>query len=95
MFPKCEGSHGGVVLSDGLVDADVFKLTKAVFLVDLNECKRAGELVGVPEVLDEEVGDRDGFCSSCDSDAPLSGLEEFLSGRRLVGVEDAPSNDFA
>ncbi len=85
MFPKCEGSHGGVVLSDGLVDADVFKLTKAVFLVYLNECKG----------LDEEVGDRDGFCSSCDSDAPLSGLEEFLGGRRLVGVEDAPGNDFA
>ncbi len=43
-------------------------------LVNLDECERAGELVGVPEVFDEEVNDGNGFCSSCDSDAPLPGL---------------------
>jgi hypothetical protein len=84
-----------VILSNGLIDADVFELSKAVVLVNLDECERAGKLVGTPEVFDEEVSDGDGFCSSCDSDAPLSGLEEFLGGRRLVGVEDAPSDDFA
>ena len=74
MLPQSEGSHGGVVLSNGLVDADVLELSEAVFLVDLDECERACKLVGAPEVLDEEVGDGYGFCSSCDSDAPLPGL---------------------
>ena len=74
MFPQCKGSHGGVILSNGLIDADVLELSKAVFLVNLDECERAGKLVGAPEVFDEEVGDGDGFCSSCDSDAPLPGL---------------------
>ena len=93
MFPQCEGSHGRVVLSNGLIDADVLQLSKAVFLVNLDECERAGELVGAPEVFDEEVGDRNSFCSSCGSNAPLPGLEEFLGGGCLVGVEDASSDN--
>ena len=95
MFPQCEGSHGGVVLSNGLIDADVFQLTKAAFLVNLDECERADKLVGAPEVFYEEVGDRNGFCSSCDSNAPLPGLKEFLSGGCFVGVENASSDNFA
>ncbi len=35
-------------------------------------------LVGEPHVLDEEVGDCYGLCSSCDADAPLSGLKELF-----------------
>ena len=95
MFPQREGCHGGVLLSNSLIDADVFQLSKAVFLVNLDECERAGELVGAPEVFDEEVGDGNGFCSSCDPNAPLPGLQEFLCGGGFVGVEDAPCDDFA
>ena len=95
MFPQCEGSHGGVVLSNGLVDADVFQLAEAVLLVDLVECEWTGELADAPEVLNEEVGDCNGFCSSCDSNAPLPGLKEFLSGGCFVGVENASSDNFA
>ena len=61
-----------MVLSDGLVDADVLQLAEAVFLVYLNECEWAGELVGGPEIFNEEVGDRNGFCSSCDSKCPTA-----------------------
>ena len=41
-----------MVLSNGFVDADVFELAEAVLLANLNECDRAGELVGAPEVFD-------------------------------------------
>ena len=74
VLPLCEGSHGGVVLSNGLVDADVFQLTEAVVLVNLDECEWTGELVGAPEVFNEEVGNGYGFNSSRNSDAPLPGL---------------------
>ncbi len=44
-----------MVLSDGLVDADVLQLTEAVFLVNLDEGEWTGELVGAPEIFNEEV----------------------------------------
>ena len=68
---------------------------KQFFLVYLDKCEWTGELVGGPEVFNEEVGNRNGFCSSCDSNAPLSGLKEFPGGGCLVGVEDASSDNFA
>ena len=85
-----------MVLSNGLVDADVPQLTETVFfLAHLDECEWTGELVGAPEIFNEEAGDRNGFCSSCDSNAPQPGLEEFPGGGCLVGVEDASSDNFA
>ena len=74
MFPQREGCHGRVVLSNGLIDADVLQLSKAICLANLDECERTGELVSAPEVLDEEVGDGYGFSSSRNSDSPLPGL---------------------
>jgi hypothetical protein len=60
-----------VVLFDGLVNANVFKLP-AAFLVDLDEWSR--EFVGAPEVFNHQVCDSYGIGASCDTDAPLSGL---------------------
>ena len=64
------------------------------FLVYLDKREWTGELAGVPEVLNQEVGDCNGFCASCDSNAPLSGLEKFLGGGWFVGVKTASSDDF-
>ena len=61
MFIDCKWGQGGVVLFDGFVDADVFKLSKAVFLVYLNNGQGACDFVGEPHVFEKEVGDRDGL----------------------------------
>ena len=63
-----------MVLRDCFVYADVFELSEAVFLVYLYDCDGACELVGAPEVFNEEVCDGNGFGASGDANAPLPGL---------------------
>ena len=74
MFPQGEWGHGGVILSDGVVDAGVLELTETILLIDLDYRQWSCEFVVAPEVLDHEVRDGYGFGSTCNSNAPLSGL---------------------
>ncbi len=88
-FHSVSGAMVGVVTLDCFVDANVFELAASVILINLDDGNWAGELVGAPEVFNEEVCNRYCFSATRDADAPLPGLQEFLSGGCFVGIEDS------